>query len=61
MPMSGASIHYRPETQELRDKIVERAHAKGLSVNEWLNRAVTHAILHGGKLKKHTVTTIEEI
>lgn len=55
--MSGASIHYRPEDDDLREKIVQRAAEKGVSVNEWLNRVVRHGLTNGGKLK--ITTTIE--
>lgn len=51
------SIHFRPETDQLREDIVARAAEKGLSVNEWMNRALAHALLKGGAMK--VTTTVE--
>lgn len=41
-------IHFRPKTEEMKAAIEKRAAEKGLSVNEWLNRAVTAALGKGG-------------
>lgn len=53
----GEPIHFRPATDDLRRRIVERAAEKGISVNEWLNRAATFGVTNGGKLK--ITTTVE--
>jgi hypothetical protein len=52
-------IHFRPESEDLRAKIVARAEEKGISVNEWLNRAATFGVTNGGKLKITTVVQAE--
>lgn len=53
------SIHFRPETDQLRADIVKRAGEKGLSVNEWMNRALTHALLKGGTIETTVVTKVD--
>lgn len=48
---------WRPE-EELFRAVQERANEKGLSVNEWLNRAVTAGLLRGGRT--HQIITERE-
>lgn len=40
----------------LKAKVVERAEAGEMSMNEWLNRAVEFALLKGGTELTHTTT-----
>ncbi len=40
----------------LHDQIKERAEEKDLSINEWINKAVEHALLKGGATIKDITT-----
>lgn len=54
--MTKHPFTWRPDETLFR-QVEERAKEKGLSVNEWINRAVTAGLLRGGKTK---TTVIEK-
>lgn len=56
--MGKKQVNIRME-DDLHSQIKERAEAVGLSVNEWVNRAIEHALAtKGARLKVVTEVTL---
>lgn len=49
--MDRPQIHLRLRDPQMKADIERRAAERGISVNEWLNRAISHSLLKGGTVR----------